>query len=199
MKIIDKGNYEKFIKGGILTIEDYTKVELKGINNLSIVANNNNEIIVGDNCSINCNNDNTIDTGSSNVITTGDDCTISGFNHNEISTRKNCTIAVDDENNIVTNGYNTIYGKYGNTIEVEDNSNITIYDEGKITLRGNNIILKVSNEGASNMVNNFSENSVILTYDKKGRMKIYKTNKLVDGEIIPIVNGKIGKTYRVEY
>ena len=198
MKIIDKTNYEKFIKGGILTIEDYTKVELKGINSLSIVANNNNEIVVGDNCSINCNNDNTIDTGSSNVITTGDNCTISGFDNNEISTRQNCTITVDDENNIVTNGYNTIYGRYGNTIEVEENSDITIYDEGKITLRGNNIILKVSNEGASNIVNNFSEDSVILTYDKKGRMKIYKTNKLVDEEI-PIVNGKIGRTYRVEY
>lgn len=198
MKIIDKTNYEKFIKGGVLTIEDYTKVELKGINNLSIVANNNNEIIVGDNCLINCNNDNTIGTGSSNVIITGDNCTISGFNYNEISTRKNCTIAVDDDNNIVTNEYNTIYGKYGNIIGVDDNSNITIYDEGEITLRGNNIILKVSNEGASNIVNNFSEDSVILTYDKKGRMKIYKTNKLVDGEI-PILNGKIGKTYRVEY
>lgn len=198
MKIIDKTNYEKFIKGGVLTIEDYTKVELKGINNLSIVANNNNEIIVGDNCLINCNNDNTIGTGSSNVIITGDNCTISGFNYNEISTRKNCTIAIDDDNNIVTNEYNTIYGKYGNIIGVDDNSNITIYDEGEITLRGNNIILKVSNEGASNIVNNFSEDSVILTYDKKGRMKIYKTNKLVDGEI-PILNGKIGKTYRVEY
>lgn len=198
MKIIDKTNYEKFTKGGILTIEDYTKVELKGINNLSIVANNNNEIVVGDNCSINCKNDNTIDTGCSNVITTGDNCTISGFNHNEISTRQNCTIAVDDENNIVTNRYNTIYGKYGNTIEVEDNSDIAIRDEGKITLKGNNIILKVLDEGASNIVNNFSEDSVILTYNKKGSMKIHKTNRLVDGEI-PIVNGKIGKTYRVEY
>ena len=199
MKIIDKGNYKNFIEGGILKIEDYTKVELKGVDNLIIVANNNNEIVVGDNCSIHCNCDNTIDTGNNNFIRTGDNCTISGFNNNDITAGQNCTIAVDDSNNIKTNSYNTIYGKYSNTIEVEDNSDITIHDEGKITLRGRNIILKILNEGASNMVNNFSNDSVILTYDKKGRMKIHKTNKLIDGEIIPIVNGKIGRAYRVEY
>ena len=199
MKIIDKGNYKNFIEGGILKIEDYTKVELKGVDNLTIVANNNNEIVVGDECLINCNCDNAIDTGHNNIIKTGDNCTISGFNNNDITAGQNCTIAVDDENNITTNGYNTIYGKYSNTIEVEDNSDITVRDEGKITLRGRNIILKILNEGASNMVNNFSNDSVILTYDKKGRMKIHKTNKLIDGEIIPIVNGKIGRAYRVEY
>ena len=175
MKVIDKGNYETFMEKGVLEIGGNTKVQLKNTHNIKIIAEDKNEIECGNNCDIIC--------GNYCNITCGDYCNIKFISDNIIKTGKSCKIE----------------GEIFNEIEVEDNSDITVYDEGKITLRGRNIILEILNEGASNMVNNFSNDSIILTYDKKGWMKIYKTNELIDGEIIPIVNGKIGKEYKVKY
>ena len=196
MKVIDKGNYKTFMEKGVLKVGDYTRLELEEINNLSIIANNNNEIIVGNDCNITCKDNNAIKMKNRNLITSGSGCIINGIDNNEIVSELISSITVEESNTIIVGRYSIINGGYFNVIKVEEKSNIRIKDDSTITINGTNIILEITNEEASTTINNFSTNSVILTYDKMGEMKIYKTNELKQDTII-VSNGIIFDSFGI--
>ena len=196
MKIIDKGNYKNFIERGILKIQSFTRVELAGVDYLRINASNDNEIIVGDSCSIYCDDNNHINVKHRCMIAAKNNCIINGGDYNEIGVDQNCKITVDDLNTVIARGYNAVRGGHFNTITVEDNSDIIINNEGIVTIKGRNINLKILDEGALSTINNLATSSVILTYNAMGTMKIYKTSKLKQNEI-SVSNGKISKEFNI--
>lgn len=197
MRIINEGNYKNFIEGNILKVQSFTKVELAGIDHLRINASNDNEITVGNKCSIYCNDNNYINVKNKCAIAAGNNCIINGIDNNEIGVEQNCKITVGDFNTVLAKGYNTVCGGHFNTITVEDNSDIIVNNEGVVTIKGRNISLKILDEGAIATINNLATNSVILTFNTMGKMKIYKTSKLVQNTI-SVLDGKISKEFNIK-
>ena len=154
--VINETTNQKMIVNNILEIGDNTEVHLKNIDNLTVIAGNNNEITVGKNCKITC--------GKENKVKCGENCIIHGGDKNKIT--------------------------------IKSNSKAFIDEDCEIKLKGEKILLEINGKNAE--IYNKSKNSGIITYNEKGKMKLYKTNKLRKGEII-VENGEISLDYDNRY
>ena len=63
-------------------------------------------------------------------------------------------------------------------------------------LKGKKILLEISGKNAK--INNKAKNSGIITYNEKGKMKMYKTNKLKKG-VVTVENGEFSLDYDNRY
>ena len=221
--IIDEKNYKEYLKAEVLEVGDNKKINLKEINKLIIIAGDCNDIKVGNDCNITCGAYCNIVVNDNNIVKTEFSCKIKGRNYNTIEATTSCKIKVWDENTLTFGNKNNLKfngegnnikgGKFckikgtcecissnlENTLEMESYSNLSLDGRNSVKISGECIKLEFLECGADNNVFNAAEDSVILTYEDSEKMRIYKTNKLIDGEIIPIINGKIGKEYKVKY
>ena len=210
--IISETTHQEMIVNGTLEIGDNTEVRLENMDNLTIIAGNCNEISVGKNCNITCGEECVIYGGNENKIITGANCTIECVLLNEVETKQYCKIMGCDENNIkcldccevvVTDGNKVtcgedcvIYGGNENKITIKSNSKAFIGEDCKIKLKGKKILLEISGKNAK--VKNKAKNSGIITYNEKGKMKMYKTNKLKKG-VVKVEKGEFSLDYDNRY
>ena len=154
--IISETTHKEMIVNNTLEIGDNTEVHLKDIDNLTVIAGNNNEIIVGKNCKITCGKENKVECG------------------------KNCIIHGGDKNKIT----------------IKSNSKAFIGEDCEIELKGKKILLEINGKNAE--IYNKSKNSGIITYNEKGKMKLYKTKKLKKG-VATVENGEFSLDYDNRY
>ena len=154
--IISEMTYQEMIVNNTLEIGDNTEVHLKNIDNLTVIAGNNNEITVGKNCKITCGKENKVECG------------------------KNCIIHGGDKNKIT----------------IKSNSKAFIGEDCEIELKGKKILLEINGKNAE--IYNKSKNSGIITYNEKGKMKLYKTKKLKKG-VVTVENGEFSLDYDDRY
>ena len=213
--------HQEMIVNEVLEIGSNTKVQLKDTHNIKIIAEDKNEIecgnhcdiICGDYCNITCGDYCNIKFISDNVIKTGKSCKIEGDYFNEIKTENSCNVKVQNDNEIETGNYCNIEigetnriktekscilnGNNENTIKVKNGSRVHIINDCEVTIKGKNIILEV--KGENGIIHNRAKGSVIITHSVEGKIKVYKSNKLINEEEIEIENGEISLDYDKRY
>lgn len=205
--LINKHNYKDYLQDGKLIIGDNKKVRLKKFDNLNIIANDCNNIKVGNNCNIECGDCNKINSSNNCNIETGENCTIYADNGNSIQikyesriyinngnkveTDKACKLEVGSENKIKCGEFCQIKGSENNSVKIGSNCEVSLYDNSYVEAVGKNIKLEFKGNEEESSFYNDMEDSVILTYNLMNKMKIYRSNDLLNKKIIPIKDGVI--------
>ena len=216
--IINKYNYKEYLQNGKLIIGDYKKVKLEKFDNLNIIAKDCNNIKVGNKCTIECGDYNKINSLDKCSIKTGEHCIVYANNGNSIEAEHDCYIyinngnkvevgnacklEVEDENKIKCGEFCQIEGSENNSVKIGSDCEVSLYDNSYVEATGKNVKLEFKgneegNEGESSFYNDI-EDSVILTYNLMNKMKIYRSNDLINKKIIPIKDGVIHTNYTIK-
>ena len=204
---INKYNYKEYLQDGKLIIGDNKKVKLEKFDNLNIIAKDCNNIKVGNNCNIECGDCNIINAFNNCNIKTGENCTIYADNGNSIETKYKCYIYINDrnkveidiacklevgnENKINCGKFCQIKGYENNSVKIGSSCEVSLYDNSYVEATGKNIKLEFKGNEEESSFYNDMEDSVILTYNLMYKMKIYRSNDLLNKKIILIKDGVI--------
>jgi hypothetical protein len=142
--------------------------------------------------------DNTLEIGDNMKVSlkNRDNLTVMAGNYNDITVGENCNIICGKENKVECGKNCMIYSGDKNKITIKSNSKAFIGEDCEIKLKGKKILLEINGKNAE--IYNKSKNSGIITYNEKGKMKLYKTKKLKKG-VVTVENGEFSLDYDNRY